>query len=106
MEARKAKEEENLRVEKATEILNSAQELLDELQASRNIEGHQLIVVDVEVRSQYDKSILILQEAIESHISGGTVFLTSAKRALNSAKQCKDAFKVTQKGWKKNTTVK
>ena len=47
--------------EKATEILNSAQELLDELQASRNIEGHQLIVVDVEVRSQYDKSILILQ---------------------------------------------
>ena len=97
MEARKAKEEENLRVEKATEILNSAQELLDELQASRNIEGHQLIVVDVEVRSQYDKSILILQEAIESHISGGTVFLTSAKRALNSAKQCKDAFEVTQK---------
>ena len=64
----------NLRVEKATEILNSAQGLLDELQASRNIEGHQLIVVDVDVRSQYDKSILILQEAIESHISGAEYF--------------------------------
>ena len=96
MQARKEKEEEDLRMERATDIIKAAQTKLDKLQSVSNIEGNKLIVVDDGVRIGYEKCVSILQEAIESHTNGAKTFLNSANRALNAVNRCADNFRSVQ----------